>query len=83
MRASSWLMGMFETRRQAAHPSKTLHLARWPCGHRALLRFKARKCGAIVSGVFMQVILVLAAAVIMKAASLHYDFSWATALAAG
>jgi hypothetical protein len=106
MRASSWLMGMFETRRQAAHPSKTLHLARWPCGHRALLRFKARKCGAIVSGVFMpyttqrghhmtllnkvfttrtlvQIILVLAAAVIMKAASLHYDFSWATALAAG
>ena len=31
----------------------------------------------------VQIILVLAAAVIMKAASLHYDFSWATALAAG
>jgi hypothetical protein len=26
---------------------------------------------------------VLTAAVIMKAASLHYDFSWAAALAAG
>jgi hypothetical protein len=31
----------------------------------------------------VQIILVLAAAVIMKAASLHYDFSWATALSAG
>jgi hypothetical protein len=31
----------------------------------------------------MQIIFVLAVAVIMKAASLHYDFSWATALAAG
>jgi hypothetical protein len=31
----------------------------------------------------MQIIFVLTAAVIMKAASLHYDFSWATALAAG
>jgi hypothetical protein len=31
----------------------------------------------------VQIILVLVAAVIMKAASLHYDFSWATALAAG
>lgn len=31
----------------------------------------------------LQIIFVLAAAVIMKAASLHYDFSWATALAAG
>jgi hypothetical protein len=70
------------------------------------LRFRTRRCGAIVSCAFMpyttqrghhmtllnkvfttrtlvQIILVLAAAVIMKAASLHYDFSWATALAAG
>lgn len=31
----------------------------------------------------VQIIFVLAAAVILKAASLHYDFSWATALAAG
>jgi hypothetical protein len=31
----------------------------------------------------VQIILVLAAVVILKAASLHYDFSWATALAAG
>jgi hypothetical protein len=31
----------------------------------------------------VQIILVLAAVVIMKAASLRYDFSWATALAAG
>jgi hypothetical protein len=31
----------------------------------------------------VQIIFVLTAAVIMKAASLHYDFSWATALAAG
>jgi hypothetical protein len=68
--------------------------------------FQERRCGAIVSCVFMpyttqrehhmtllnkvfttrtlvQIILVLAAIVILKAASLHYDFSWATALAAG
>jgi hypothetical protein len=31
----------------------------------------------------VQIIFVLIAVVIMKAASLHYDFSWATALAAG
>ena len=31
----------------------------------------------------LQIIFVLAATVIMKAASLHYDFSWASALAAG
>jgi hypothetical protein len=31
----------------------------------------------------VQIIFVLVAVVIMKAASLHYDFSWATALAAG
>jgi hypothetical protein len=31
----------------------------------------------------LQVIFVLTAVVIMKAASLHYGFSWATALAAG
>ena len=30
----------------------------------------------------VQIIFVLTAAVILKAASLHYDFSWATALAA-
>jgi hypothetical protein len=70
------------------------------------LRFRTRRCGAIVSCALMpyttqrghhmtllnkvfttrtlvQIILVLAAAVIMKVASLHYDFSWATALAAG
>jgi hypothetical protein len=69
------------------------------------LRFRRRRCGAIVSCAFMPyttqrghhmtllnkvftirtlvyIILVLVAAVIMKAASLHYDFSWATALAA-
>ena len=31
----------------------------------------------------VQIIVVLVFMVIMKAASLHYDFSWATALAAG
>lgn len=31
----------------------------------------------------LQIIFVLAAAVIMKAASSHYNFSWATVLAAG
>jgi hypothetical protein len=31
----------------------------------------------------LQIILVLTAMVIMKAASSHYDFSWASALAAG
>jgi hypothetical protein len=31
----------------------------------------------------LQIICVLTAAVMMKAASSHYDFSWATALAAG
>jgi hypothetical protein len=31
----------------------------------------------------VQIIFVLVTMVIMKAASLHYDFSWATALAAG
>ena len=31
----------------------------------------------------LQIIFVLAAAVIMKATSSHYDFSWASALIAG
>jgi hypothetical protein len=31
----------------------------------------------------VQIIFALAAAVIMKVASLHYDFSWAVALASG
>jgi hypothetical protein len=31
----------------------------------------------------LQIISVLGAAVVMKALSTHYDFSWATALAAG
>ena len=31
----------------------------------------------------LQIIFVLTAALMMKAASLHYDFSWATALAGG
>jgi hypothetical protein len=31
----------------------------------------------------MKVVAVLAAAVVMKALSVHYDFSWVTALAAG
>jgi hypothetical protein len=31
----------------------------------------------------LQIIVVLTAAVMMKAISSHYDFSWATALAAG
>jgi hypothetical protein len=31
----------------------------------------------------MQIICVLGAVVVMKAFSAHYDFSWATALAAG
>jgi len=31
----------------------------------------------------VQIIFVLIVVVIMKAASLHYDFSWATALASG
>jgi hypothetical protein len=31
----------------------------------------------------VQIVFVLAAAVMMKAISAHYDFSWATALAAG
>jgi hypothetical protein len=31
----------------------------------------------------MQIVFVLAATVAMKALSVHYDFSWATALAAG
>jgi len=31
----------------------------------------------------LQIVLVLAATFAMKALSLHYDFSWATALAAG
>jgi hypothetical protein len=31
----------------------------------------------------VQIIVVLTAVVVMKAISLHYDFSWATALAAG
>jgi hypothetical protein len=31
----------------------------------------------------LQIIFVLAATVILKATSPHYDFSWATALAAG
>jgi hypothetical protein len=43
---------------------------------------------ALLSRVFttrilVRIIFVLTAAVIMKAASLHYDFSWAAALAAG
>jgi hypothetical protein len=31
----------------------------------------------------MQIVVILAATLAMKAVSLHYDFSWATALAAG
>ncbi len=31
----------------------------------------------------LQIILVLTATIMMKAISAHYDFSWATALAAG
>lgn len=31
----------------------------------------------------LQIIFVLTAAVMMKAISIHYDFSWATALAQG
>jgi hypothetical protein len=31
----------------------------------------------------LQIILVLTATIVMKAISTHYDFSWATALAAG
>jgi hypothetical protein len=31
----------------------------------------------------LQIVVVLAATFAMKALSLHYDFSWATALAAG
>jgi hypothetical protein len=31
----------------------------------------------------MQIVVVLTATVAMKAISIHYDFSWATALAAG
>jgi hypothetical protein len=31
----------------------------------------------------MQIVVVLIATVAMKALSVHYDFSWATALAAG
>jgi hypothetical protein len=43
---------------------------------------------ALLSKVFttrtlVQIILVLTAAIMMKAISAHYDFSWATALAAG
>jgi hypothetical protein len=43
---------------------------------------------AILARVFttrtlLQIIFVLTATVIMKAMSTHYDFSWATALAAG
>ena len=34
------------------------------------------------TGTLVKIILVLTAIVAMKAASLHYDFSWATALAA-
>ena len=34
------------------------------------------------TGTLVKIILVLTAAVAMKALSLHYDFSWATALAA-
>ena len=34
------------------------------------------------TGTLVKIILVLTAVVAMKAASLHYDFSWATALAA-
>jgi hypothetical protein len=33
--------------------------------------------------ILVQIIFVLAAVVVMKATSSHYDFSWATALAAG
>jgi hypothetical protein len=105
MTALSPLMGMLETRQNAACPSKALDP---PGGLLAIgfFSFQARRCGAIVSCVFMpyttqrghhmtllnkvfttrtlvQIILVLAAVVVLKAASLHYDFSWATALAAG
>jgi hypothetical protein len=43
---------------------------------------------ALLSKVFttrtlVQIIFVLAAVIVMKALSLHYDFSWATAFAAG
>jgi hypothetical protein len=31
----------------------------------------------------MQIVVVLTAMVVMKALSVHYDFSWVTALAAG
>src|ERR1700741_2730682 len=53
MTASSPLTGMFEIPLHASCPSRALHLARWPFGHRAFLRFRARKCGAIVSRVLM------------------------------
>jgi hypothetical protein len=33
--------------------------------------------------ILVQIIFALAAVVVMKATSSHYDFSWATALAAG
>ena len=33
--------------------------------------------------ILLQIIFVLTAAVVMKATSSHYDFSWATAFAAG
>jgi hypothetical protein len=35
------------------------------------------------TGTLVRIIFVLAAVVVMKAISSHYDFSWATALAAG
>jgi hypothetical protein len=43
---------------------------------------------ALLSKVFttrtlLQIIMVLTAAVVLKAMSAHYDFSWATALAQG
>jgi hypothetical protein len=43
---------------------------------------------ALVNQIFttrtlLQIIFVLTAAIVMKALSSHYDFSWATALAAG
>jgi len=55
---------------------------------RCLIRLRGEHHMTLLNKIFttrtlVQIIFVLTAVIIMKAASLHYGFSWATALAAG
>jgi hypothetical protein len=52
----------------------------WPFSSRGIMALLGR---VFTTRTLVQIIIVLTAAVMMKAISAHYDFSWATALAQG